>query len=133
MQTEREDKMSQPLSTLDALNFWQRVVTRGLQNNAYDLSARQMGILLSVYLTPPPHTVKNLSMTLAISKPAVCRAIDALSLEGLIKRKKDEDDKRNVFIQRTVKGSVYLSEFGEIIVNEAGAIRAAFTSQIEAA
>lgn len=107
-----------PISTLDALNAWHRVVIRSLKESEYDLSARQMGILLSVYLTPPPHTVKNLSERLGVSKPAVCRALDALSLEGLIRRKKDESDKRNVHLQRTVKGSVYLSEFSEVIRQE---------------
>jgi DNA-binding MarR family transcriptional regulator len=34
---------------------------------------------------------------------------------GLVKRKRDEQDNRIVHIQRTVKGSVYLSEFAEII------------------
>jgi DNA-binding MarR family transcriptional regulator len=102
-------------SMREALNVWRDIVVRGLQNNAYDLSTRQTGILLTVYLSPPPHTVKSLSETLLISKPAICRALDMLSKLGLLKRKRDEKDNRIVYIQRTVKGSVYLSEFAEII------------------
>ncbi len=99
----------------EALNMWRDIVVRGLQNNAYDLSTRQTGILLTVYLSPPPHTVKTLSDTLLISKPAVCRAIDVLTRLGLVRRKRDESDSRIVHVQRTVKGSVYLSEFAEVI------------------
>ena len=35
---------------------------------------------------------------------------------GLARRKTDEADRRSVFIQRTVKGSMFLREFGELIV-----------------
>jgi len=109
--------MQQPsnLTMREALSLWRDIVVRGLQNNAYDLSTRQTGILLTAYLSPPPHTIKTLSDTLLISKPAVCRAVDTLARLGLVKRKRDEHDSRIVHIQRTVKGSVYLSEFAEII------------------
>ena len=99
----------------EALTLWRDIVVRGLQNNAYDLSTRQTGILLTVYLSPPPHSIKHLSDSLLISKPAVCRAVDTLVRLGLVRRKRDEKDSRIVHIQRTVKGSVYLSEFAEII------------------
>lgn len=104
-----------PYTMREALMLWRDIVVRGLQNNAYDLSTRQTGILLTVYLTPGLHSVKNLSDTLLISKPAVCRAVDTLVRLGLVRRKRDENDGRIVHIQRTVKGSVYLSEFAEII------------------
>lgn len=105
----------QTFTMLEALSLWRDIVVRGLQNNAYDLSTRQTGILLTVYLSPPPHSIKQLSDTLLISKPAVCRAVDTLARLGLVRRKRDENDSRIVHIQRTVKGSVYLSEFAEII------------------
>ncbi len=111
----KENMSNAPLSMREALLLWRDIVVRGLQNNVYDLSTRQTGILLTVYLSPPPHTVKTLSDTLLISKPAVCRAVDMLARLGLVKRKRDEQDNRIVHIQRTVKGSVYLSEFAEII------------------
>jgi len=105
-------------SNLEALSFWQKILVRGMKETEFDLSPRQMGVMLSVYLSNTPHSVKSLSETLKVSKPAICRAVDALSLEGLIRRKIDEKDRRNVFIQRTVKGSVFLAEFGDIILAE---------------
>lgn len=108
----------QPAHTMDALNLWHRITTRALKELPYDLSARQMAVLGTVYLTDPPHTVRNLSERLGISKPAICRAVDTLSMMELIKRKKDEEDRRNVFIQRTVSGSVFLSDFADLILAE---------------
>lgn len=107
-------------ATLDVLKTWQRIVTRNIKESPLDLSARQMGILLTVYLSSPPHTIRSLAENLGISKPAVCRAIDMLSSQELLKRKRDEDDKRNVFIQRTINGSVFLSDYADIIMQEVG-------------
>jgi DNA-binding MarR family transcriptional regulator len=101
-----------------SLHFWHAVTCRALHDMQYDLSARQMGILLTVYLEPPPHSIKSLGELLGVSKPAVCRAIDILERMKLVKRMRDKDDKRNVLIQRTVKGSVFLTEFADIIVSE---------------
>jgi DNA-binding MarR family transcriptional regulator len=84
--------------------------------DAPDLSARQMGLLLNVYLKPPPHTVRGLAKSLNVSKPAITRAVNRLSELGMVKRKTDDADRRSVLIQRTVKGSVFLREFGELIV-----------------
>lgn len=110
--------MSSFLSSQDALKLWHRVITRSLRELPYDLSQRQIGVLLCVYMAPPPHTVKNLAERLAISKPATSRALDALSTLDLIRRKKDEEDRRNVYVQRTVNGSVFLRDFADIIAQE---------------
>ena len=108
--------MSQKLSPVEALGLWQRVSVASVQQDAPDLSARQMALLLTVYLTPPQHTVRGLAETLQVSKPAVTRAVDRLSELGMVKRKVDDKDRRSVLIQRTVKGSVFLREFGDTIV-----------------
>jgi DNA-binding MarR family transcriptional regulator len=110
--------MSSTLTAQDALRLWHRVISRSLRELPYDLSQRQMGVLLCVYMAPPPHTVKSLAERLAISKPATSRALDALSTLDLIRRKKDEEDRRNVYVQRTVNGSVFLRDFADIIAQE---------------
>jgi len=109
--------MSEKLTPVEALDLWQRVSLASVRQEAPDLSARQMALLLSVYLTPPPHTVRGLADVLIVSKPAVTRAVDRLSELGMVKRKVDDKDRRSVLIQRTVKGSVFLREFGDIIVS----------------
>lgn len=101
-----------------ALSFWHGVTAKALKEMPVDLSARQQAVLLNVYLMPGPHSVKALADELMISKPAICRAIDALETAKLVRRIRDKMDKRNVFVQRTVKGSVYLSEFADIIMTQ---------------
>jgi len=108
--------MGVDLKAVQALDLWRGAIVESVRREAPDLSARQMALMLTVYLTPPPHTVRGLAATLNISKPAITRALDRLSELGLIRRKPDETDRRSVLIQRTVKGSVFLREFGDIIV-----------------
>jgi DNA-binding MarR family transcriptional regulator len=112
------------LNELQALDLWRLVIVTAVRRDAPDLSARQMALLLSVYLTPPPHTVRGLAAALKISKPAVTRAVDRLSELDFVRRRKDEDDHRSVLIQRTVRGSVFLREYGEIIAEAAREVEA---------
>ncbi|MCW2247385.1 DNA-binding MarR family transcriptional regulator [Azospirillum fermentarium] len=106
---------------LKALGLWRTALIASVRQAGPDLSARQMAIMLQVYLTDPPHTVRGLACILSISKPAVTRALDRLSVLGFVKRKRDTDDKRNVLVQRTVRGSVFLSDFAELVIR-AGAV-----------
>ncbi len=99
----------------EALRLWRTVTLENVRGREPDLTARQTAVLMTVYLTEQPHTVRGLAETLGVAKPAITRAIDTLSGHGLVKRAKDEADRRNVFIQRTVKGSVFLSDFAERI------------------
>ncbi|MFH1806583.1 MAG: MarR family transcriptional regulator [Pseudomonadota bacterium] len=109
--------MSIEIKPSQALDLWRIAIVESVRRDSPDLSARQMALMLSVYLTPAPHTVRGLADALNISKPAITRALDRLSSLGMVKRKVDEDDRRSVLIQRTVKGSVFLREFGDIIAS----------------
>jgi DNA-binding MarR family transcriptional regulator len=107
--------MAIDLRPAQALDLWRKVLVETVRDAAPDLSARQLAIVLTVYMTPPPHTVRGIAALLRISKPAVTRALDRLGMLGLARRKRDEDDRRNVLVQRTVKGSVYLRDFAEAV------------------
>ena len=107
--------MGVELSELQALDIWRRAVVESVRRDAPDLSARQMALLLTVYLTPPPHTVRGLAEILDVSKPAITRAVSRLGELELVRRKTDDADRRSVLIQRTVRGSVFLREYGELI------------------
>jgi len=102
---------------LQALQLWRRALVSSVRKDGPDLSARQLALLLTVFLTPPPHTVRGLAATLNVSKPAITRALDRLGRLGYIKRKRDQEDRRNVLVQRTVKGSVFLTEFGQMVID----------------
>lgn len=107
----------EPMKTALALDMWRLTTVEGVRRESADLTARQMAVMLTVYLTPAPHTVRGLAAELNISKPAITRALDRLSQLGLAKRKVDQTDRRSILVQRTVKGSVYLTEFGEIVTH----------------
>ena len=116
--------MTMALDNFTGLELWRQTVfeiVRQTDNDA-DLSSRQMAILLNVYLTDPPHTVRALAADLNISKPAVTRAIDKLSVLGFIKRQTDEKDKRSVNLYRTIEGACYVMRLGDIIAEKAGKI-----------
>jgi len=65
------------------------------------LSARQLAILMSVYLESTSHTVKSLSEKLNVTKAVVSRALDTLTKHGFVKRAPDPSDRRSVIVTRT--------------------------------
>jgi DNA-binding MarR family transcriptional regulator len=113
------------LESRTALDIWRGAIVESVRRDTPDLTARQMAVLLTVYIQPPPHTVRGLAATLNVSKPAITRALDRLSVLGLIRRKPDERDRRSVTVQRTVKGSVFLSDFADLVVDSARQMEAA--------
>ncbi len=101
------------LSPDQALRLWHDVTVMTLHQAYPDLTTRQFALLLQVYLRPQPHTVRGLSGSLAMSKPAVTRALDRLCRFGFLRRKRDQADRRSILVQRTVKGSVFLRDFAD--------------------
>ncbi len=58
----------------------------------------------------------GLAEHLNIAKPAVTRALDALSRLDFIRRIKDDTDLRNIFIERTPAGMAYLRTFSGLVL-----------------
>lgn len=75
-----------------------------------DLTARQLGIFLTVYLDDGQHTVRGLASLFNICKPAVTRALDKLGELGLVRRKVDPRDRRSVLVHRTELGWAFLGD-----------------------
>lgn len=107
--------MYNPLSIGQALRLWHDVGLAQVKDDEPDLSVRQITILLTIYLDPPPHTVRALAAKLGVSKPVITRALDAMGKLELVTRKRDVKDLRNVLIQRTVKGSLFLERLGDLV------------------
>lgn len=105
-----EMRASQALRLLHEMSLAQ------VRDDAPDLSPRQLAILLSVYLEAPPHTVRGLAARLGVTKPVITRALDTMGQLGLVSRRRDEADRRNVIIQRTVEGALYLERLGDLVV-----------------
>lgn len=110
------------LSASQALGLWRDVCMVQVQDDGPDLTLRQMAILLSVYLEPPPHTVRGLAARLDVGKPVITRALDAMSARGLVSRQRDERDRRNVLVRRTVAGALHVERLGDRIIRAGGAL-----------
>ncbi len=90
-----------------------------------DLTNRQMALMLLVYMTPGPHTVRGLANILGVSKPVITRALNTLGTLGYLRRVRDEADRRNVFVARTNVGQEFLESFERNIEQDGHAPRRA--------
>jgi DNA-binding MarR family transcriptional regulator len=88
-----------------------------------DLTNRQMALLMLVYQTPGPHTVRGLAHILGVSKPVITRALNTLGTLGYLRRVRDEADRRNVFVARTSIGQEFLDGFERNIEQQDGSGR----------
>jgi DNA-binding MarR family transcriptional regulator len=52
----------------------------------------------------------------------ITRALDTLGRLGLVTRKRDPADRRNVLVQRTVNGALFLERLGDLIAAKAVAL-----------
>ena len=98
-----------------ALGLWLDVTSRSVQSDGPDLTARQTALMLTVYLEAGPHTVRALAQRLGVGKPAIVRAIDTLQVVGLVERRPDPADRRNVFVVGTEAGAERLSTYAASI------------------
>ncbi|MDQ0325177.1 DNA-binding MarR family transcriptional regulator [Rhodopseudomonas julia] len=104
------------LRSSQALRLWYEVTLSLVRAEEPDLTARQMTVLLIVYLEAPPHTVRGLAAKLGVTKAVITRALDTLGRHGLLTRKRDPKDMRNVLVQRTVDGALFLERFADLVV-----------------
>ena len=86
-----------------------------VRRDGADLSARQLAVFLTCYLTDGAHTVRGLAASLSVSKPAITRALDRLGELDLARRKVDPLDRRSVLVQRTPRGSAFLRDLRSIM------------------
>ena len=105
-----------------ALRFWKSTALDQVLGADPDLTVRQTAILLTIYLEPPPHTVRGLAEKLKVTKPVITRALDTMGQLKLVNRRRDERDRRNVLVQRTVEGALYLERLGDLIIKQATAV-----------
>jgi DNA-binding MarR family transcriptional regulator len=104
---------------MTSLEMMRRVAADAVRGAAADLTARQFALLLAIFLRPGPHAVRELSRVLELPKPAVTRALDVLERHGFVRRKRDRLDGRDVSVHRTVKGAVFLYDYGETVAHRA--------------
>ncbi len=63
--------------------------------------------------------MRGLADTLGVTKPVITRALDTMGALKLVSRHRDENDRRNVLIKRTVEGALFVERFGDAIIARA--------------
>lgn len=111
--------MSIEMKPLQALTLIRDFSLAEVRDDAPDLSTRQMSILLTIYLEAPPHTIRGLAARLNVTKPVITRALDSMGALGLVDRHRDEKDRRNVLVKRTVAGALYVERIGDRLIEKA--------------
>ncbi len=101
-----------------SLKGWMQTLISYVRSGQPDLTNRQMALMLLVYLTPGPHTVRGLANILGVSKPVITRALNTLGSLGYLRRVRDEADRRNVFVAKTSVGQEFLESFERNIEQE---------------
>src|SRR5918998_1376468 len=119
----RERTMTARLADDALTQVLRRTVVAMVRQDGPDLSARQLSVLLTVYLNDGPHTVRGLAAELNVSKPAITRALDRLGELDLARRKVDPMDRRSVIVQRTLKGTAFLRDMRQIMVEAEAVVR----------
>jgi DNA-binding MarR family transcriptional regulator len=97
-------------------------IVNGVRAEDTDLSLRQLAVLLTVYLTDEPQTVRGLGQHLGLLKSAITRALDRLGEADLVRRKVDPADRRSVVAQRMATGRAMVGRLKEAMV-AVGAVR----------
>jgi len=111
--------MSITMRPSQSLRLWQQVTLAEVRAASHDLTMRQMAVLLTVYLDPPPHTVRGLAERLGVTKPVITRALDTMGAMKLVSRHRDDKDRRNVLVRRTVEGALFIERFGDVVIDKA--------------
>ncbi|MFD2652414.1 MarR family transcriptional regulator [Brucella rhizosphaerae] len=107
------------LKPLQALTLLRTLSLEQVRDEMPDLTTRQVAILLTIYLEPPPHTVRGLAAKLNVTKPVITRALDTMGALDLVSRHRDEKDRRNVLVKRTVTGALYVERLGDLVIAKA--------------
>src|ERR687894_100319 len=118
MGDETPGRFSQASANLGA---WMGALIGYVRSGQPDLTNRQMALMLLVYLTPGPHTVRGLARILGVSKPVITRALNTLGTLGYLRRVRDEAYRRNAFVTKTSTGQEFLESFERNIEQEAPA------------
>lgn len=98
----------------DRLDQWTDKLLRYVRSGLPDLTNRQMAMVLLIYRTDGPHTVRGMAKVLAVTKPVVTRALTTLCKLGLARREIDTADRRSLYIRPTEAGTAFLSDLDGI-------------------
>ena len=80
-----------------------------------DLTNRQLALVMLVYRTDGPHTVRGIAAVLHVTKPVITRALDTLCGLDFVRRERDPADRRSLFVRPTKSGQEFLDALASIM------------------
>jgi DNA-binding MarR family transcriptional regulator len=86
-----------------------------IRRDGPDLTARQLGVFLRVYVYAGPQTGTHLALALNVPKSVISRVLDRLAEAELVCRQPNPADYRSVLAVRTVKGAALFREIRQIM------------------
>ncbi len=107
--------MDQTSSPDLAVNMLRAVIVSLVRRDGPALSAHQLAVYLTCYLTDGHHTVRGLAAELSVSKSVITRSLDKLGEMELARRIPDPTDRRSVLVERTASGWKLLDELRGIV------------------
>src|ERR1700733_11430142 len=99
------------------VDILRQTVIAPIRRESPDLTARQLGVLLTCYLDDEAQTGRGWAAKLKVSKPAITRALDRLSEFDLVRRKTDPLDRRSVSAQWTATGMAFLRDLKRVLAH----------------
>ncbi len=115
-----------------ALDFLRQITVAGVRQSSPDLTARQLAVLLTVYVSGQPQTVRGLAAELKVTKPAITRALDKLGAMGLLQRRRDQQNRRSIFVEMTPQGAAHMAILGGEILSAMELLQSAPSRRIAA-
>ena len=91
-----------------------RIVMASIGEGTPDLQLLALAILLQVYASPEPQTVRGLASALNVGRSVVSRSIDTLETLHLVERLDDPADRRSLLLGRTEAGDAFMQQLGKL-------------------
>ena len=91
------------------------ILVNYVRSDKPDLPNMQMAVLLIVYMTPGPHTARDLALQLRASKSAISRTLSRLSLLGYVQQERDARERRKSIILPTDKGAAFVEDLRTVM------------------
>ena len=106
-----------------AVQMLREVIVALVRRDGPALSAHQLAVYLTCYLTDGHQTVRGLAADLNVSKSVITRSLDKLGEMDLTRRIPDPADRRSVLVERTSPGWKLLEELRSIVSGMTGSAR----------
>jgi DNA-binding MarR family transcriptional regulator len=97
------------------LEIFHRTTVAMVREEGRDLTARQLAVFLTCYLSEKKLAPKVLATDLKLNRAKVSAIVDRLERLSLVQRDPDPSDGRSVLIARTKKGTKFLRDLIAIL------------------